>query len=43
LSLRNSSDGVNLLLAIREVDEVVQFAEEIVVCGTLQVVGLDAM
>jgi hypothetical protein len=32
-----------LLLAIREVDEVIHLQEEIVVCGTLQVVGLDAM
>jgi hypothetical protein len=33
----------DLLLAIREVDEVIHLREEIVVCGTLQVVGFDAM
>jgi len=34
---------VGLLLAIREVDVVIHLDEEIVVRGTLQVVGLDAM
>jgi hypothetical protein len=33
----------DLVLAIREVDGVFLLQGEIVVCGTLQVVGLDAM
>jgi hypothetical protein len=33
----------DLVLAIREVGGVILLQEEILVCGTLQVVGLDGM